>query len=41
VNASPGLEGIESATGFDVAGAVVAFLEKRFAEGSRRTRDVG
>jgi len=30
VNASPGLEGIESASGVDVAGAVVEFLESRF-----------
>ncbi|MBI4718014.1 MAG: 30S ribosomal protein S6--L-glutamate ligase [Planctomycetes bacterium] len=29
VNSSPGLEGIESATGFDVAGAVVAHLEEQ------------
>lgn len=28
VNASPGLEGIETATGVDVAGAVIAFLER-------------
>ncbi|HEX7111158.1 MAG TPA: 30S ribosomal protein S6--L-glutamate ligase [Mizugakiibacter sp.] len=29
VNASPGLEGIEAVTGVDVAGAIVAFLERR------------
>ncbi len=29
VNASPGLEGIESASGCNVAGAILAFLEKR------------
>lgn len=28
VNSSPGLEGIESATGVDVAGAIVSYLEK-------------
>ncbi|HEX6767508.1 MAG TPA: RimK family alpha-L-glutamate ligase [Polyangiaceae bacterium] len=31
VNASPGLEGIESATGVDVANAVIEHLEKRVA----------
>jgi len=34
VNASPGLEGIEGATGVDVAGAIVDFVEKRFEEGN-------
>ena len=29
VNASPGLEGIEKATGVDVAGAIIEFVEKR------------
>lgn len=28
VNSSPGLEGIESATGVDVAGKVIEFIEK-------------
>ena len=31
VNSSPGLEGIESTTGIDVAGAIVAFIEKSAA----------
>jgi ribosomal protein S6--L-glutamate ligase len=30
VNSSPGLEGIEAASGVDVAGAVIEYLEKRF-----------
>ena len=30
VNASPGLEGIERASGVDVAGAIVEYLEQRF-----------
>jgi len=30
VNASPGLEGIEAASGIDVAGAIIEFLEGRF-----------
>jgi ribosomal protein S6--L-glutamate ligase len=29
VNASPGLEGIEEATGVDVAGAIIEFMERR------------
>lgn len=29
VNASPGLEGIEAATGVDVAGEIIAYLERR------------
>jgi len=33
VNASPGLEGIEAASGVDVAGAIVEFLERRFHGG--------
>lgn len=32
VNSSPGLEGIERATGKDVAGAVIAFVEKSVGE---------
>ena len=37
VNSSPGLEGIERATGVDVAGRTIEFLEKNAAPG--RTRD--
>jgi ribosomal protein S6--L-glutamate ligase len=37
VNSSPGLEGIEGATGKDVAGQIIEFIEKRAARG--RTRD--
>jgi len=29
VNSSPGLEGIEAATGVDVAGEIIAYLERR------------
>ncbi len=39
VNSSPGLEGIESASGIDVAGKVIEFLEKNAAP--HRTRDRG
>ena len=31
VNSSPGLEGIEGASGKDVAGAMITAIEKRFA----------
>ena len=46
VNSSPGLQGIEEASGKDVAGIITAYLEKRVAEvahrGSRsRTRGKG
>lgn len=37
VNSSPGLEGIEAATGIDVAGEIIMFLEKNAVNG--RTRD--
>ena len=36
VNASPGLEGIEAASGVDVAGAVVEYIGARSRRGSRR-----
>jgi ribosomal protein S6--L-glutamate ligase len=39
VNSSPGLEGIEAATGVDVAGRVVEYIEKDAA--SARMRDLG
>jgi ribosomal protein S6--L-glutamate ligase len=40
VNASPGLEGIEAATGVDVAAAIMALLEAQAAgkPGETRTR---
>jgi ribosomal protein S6--L-glutamate ligase len=41
VNSSPGLEGIERATGVDVAGRIVDFLEKRAAHGNQRDRIKG
>jgi ribosomal protein S6--L-glutamate ligase len=41
VNSSPGLEGIESATGKDVAGMVIQFIEKNAALGKTRTRGRG
>jgi ribosomal protein S6--L-glutamate ligase len=41
VNSSPGLEGIEAATGKDVAGTIVEFLEKNAKEGKTRTHGKG
>ncbi|MGA7298626.1 MAG: 30S ribosomal protein S6--L-glutamate ligase [Rhodanobacteraceae bacterium] len=41
VNSSPGLEGIETATGKDVAGAVLDFLEKNARPNHNRTRGSG
>lgn len=36
VNSSPGLEGIEQATGIDVAGAMIDFVERLVVRGRRR-----
>jgi ribosomal protein S6--L-glutamate ligase len=36
VNSSPGLEGIESATGVDVAGEIIAYLERRVRQSETR-----
>jgi len=36
VNSSPGLEGIEHATGVDVAGAIIAYLERRVHQDEMR-----
>ena len=41
VNASPGLEGIENATGKDVAGLIIEFIEKNAKQGRNRTRGQG
>ena len=41
VNTSPGLEGIEKATNIDVAGLIIAFLEKNVKRGRTRTRRKG
>lgn len=41
VNSSPGLEGIEGATGIDVAGKIIEFLEKNAAPGKTKTRGKG
>ena len=41
VNSSPGLEGIESATGKDIAGMIIAFLEQNVKKGKTKTRGTG
>ncbi|MBA4801872.1 MULTISPECIES: 30S ribosomal protein S6--L-glutamate ligase [Euryhalocaulis] len=41
VNSSPGLEGIENATGRDVGGAIIEFIEKHAKEGRTKTRGKG
>ena len=41
VNSSPGLEGIEEATGKDIAGMVIQFIEKEAKKGKTRTRGKG
>jgi ribosomal protein S6--L-glutamate ligase len=41
VNSSPGLEGIEHATGKDVAGMIIEFIEKNSKFGRTRTRGRG
>jgi ribosomal protein S6--L-glutamate ligase len=41
VNSSPGIEGIERASGADVAGAIIEFLERNARRGETKTRGVG
>jgi len=41
VNSSPGLEGVEKATGKDVAGAIIGFLEKNAKPNKTQTRGRG
>lgn len=41
VNSSPGLEGIEKASGKDIAGMILEFIEKNAREGKTRTRGRG
>ena len=40
VNSSPGLEGIEAATGKDVAGQIIEYIEKNAVPGRTRTRNL-
>lgn len=41
VNSSPGLEGIEKASGKDIAGMIIKFIEDNAKEGRTRTRGKG
>ncbi len=41
VNSTPGLEGIEIATGKDIAGMIIEFLEKNAAPGKTKTKGEG
>jgi ribosomal protein S6--L-glutamate ligase len=41
VNSSPGIEGLEKATGIDVAGLMIEFLERNAPRGNTRTRGRG
>ena len=41
VNSSPGLEGVEAATGKDIASAIIEFIEKNAKVGKTRTRGKG
>ena len=41
VNSSPGLKGIEAASGKDIAGQIVQFIEKNARQGRTKTRGTG
>jgi len=41
VNSSPGLEGVEKATGIDVAGKIIEFIGNHAKQGATRTRGKG
>ena len=41
VNSSPGLEGVEKATGIDVAGKIIEFLEGHAVQGKTKTKGKG
>jgi ribosomal protein S6--L-glutamate ligase len=41
VNSSPGLEGVEQATGVDVAGKIIEFVEKNARPGKTKTKGTG
>ena len=41
VNSSPGLEGVETATGVDVAGKIIEFIEKNAEPGKTKTKGKG
>ncbi|NNE56746.1 MAG: 30S ribosomal protein S6--L-glutamate ligase [Hellea sp.] len=41
INSSPGLEGIENATGMDIAGKIIEFIEKNAAPNKTKTKGKG
>ena len=41
VNSTPGLEGIEEATGLDVVGKIIEFMEKNAKPNKTRTKGKG
>lgn len=41
VNSSPGLEGVEKATGMDVAGTIIEYIEKSAKPGATKTKGKG
>lgn len=41
VNSSPGLEGVEKATGLDVAGKIIEYIEKNASPGNTKTKGKG
>jgi len=41
LNSSPGIEGLEKASGVDVAGLMIDFLERNAPHGNTRTRGKG
>jgi ribosomal protein S6--L-glutamate ligase len=41
VNSSPGLEGIETATGKDIAGQIISYIEKHWTTGKTKTKGAG
>jgi ribosomal protein S6--L-glutamate ligase len=41
VNSSPGLEGVEKATGLDVAGKIIEYIEKSAVKGNTKTKGKG
>ena len=41
VNSSPGLEGVETASGIDVAGKIIEYMEKNAKPNKTRTRGKG
>ncbi|APX12382.1 30S ribosomal protein S6--L-glutamate ligase [Tateyamaria omphalii] len=41
VNSSPGLEGVEKATGLDVAGKIIEYIEKSAIKGTTKTKGKG